>query len=39
MKIGCIAYVPLPAMLKPINRRKRPESDASKEDFLVLFMN
>jgi hypothetical protein len=39
MKIGCIVYVPLPAMLKPFYAKKKQESDNPIEDVLVLFMN
>jgi hypothetical protein len=45
MKIGCIVYVPLPAMLKPWyqlwrkNPHGKPDVDIPFDDYLVLFMN
>jgi hypothetical protein len=39
MKIGCIVYIPLPAMLKPFRICSKADPDHAGEDFLVLFMN
>jgi hypothetical protein len=45
MKIGCIVYVQLPAMLKPCYRqfrkdlRKEPDDGVLSDGLLVLFLN
>jgi hypothetical protein len=45
MKIGCVVYVPLPAVLRPWyqqwrkNLHDKPDVDIPFDDFLMLFMN
>ena len=45
MKIGCIVYVQLPAMLRPCYQlswrylQKKSDNDDAKDSLLVLFMN
>jgi hypothetical protein len=45
MKIGCVVYVPLPAMLRPgfqqcrKNLLGKPDVNISIDEFLMLYMN
>jgi len=45
VKIGCVVYVRIPAMLRPFdeklrkNLHKNSENAVSMNEFLVLFMN
>jgi hypothetical protein len=43
MKLGCIVYIPLPAMLRTGFHRKnvqrKPDVDISFDEILMLFMN
>jgi len=39
VRIGCILYVPLPALLKPIARQRGSRDAPGDDHVLVLFMN